>query len=91
MIQLTSLKMMLKVGLITVASAGFGVAMGLIMSSFETNAMHVVDTNRNTRSQLKQHFWGYGRFLKRQALHFAKFGLYISLIELPLELVSLNS
>ena len=36
---------------------------------------------------MKQHFFGYGRFLKRQALHFSKFGLYISLIELPLELV----
>ena len=35
--------MLAKVGIITVASAGFGVAMGLIMSSFETNAMQVVD------------------------------------------------
>ena len=53
MIQLTSIKMLAKVGIITVASAGFGVAMGLIMSSFETNAMQVVDTTRTTRSQLK--------------------------------------
>jgi hypothetical protein len=73
--------------MITGASAGFGIFMGLLMSSFEHNSTMAVDTSRNTKSQLKQHFFGYGRFLKRQALHFAKFGLYISLIELPIELV----
>ena len=87
MIQLVSLKMFAKIALITGASAGFGVFMGLLMSSFEHNQTMIVDTSRSTRSQLKQHFHGYARFLKRQALHFSKFGLYISLIELPLELV----
>ena len=38
MIREASLKMMAKVALITVASAGFGVAMGLLMSSFESNS-----------------------------------------------------
>ena len=89
MIQLVALKSMAKIVLITGASAGFGIMMGLIMSSFETSNAQIVDNTRSTRSQLKQHFFGYGRFLKRQALHFAKFGLYISLIELPLEMVKL--
>ena len=88
MVQLLSLKMLGKVLMVTGASAGFGVFMGLLMSSFEHNQSQVVDVSRNTKSQLKQHFFGYGRFLKRQSLHFAKFGLYISLIELPIEIVS---
>ena len=85
-----SLKILGKIVMITGASAGFGIFMGLLMSSFEHNSTMVVDTSRSTKSQLKQHFFGYGRFLKRQALHFAKFGLYISLLELPIELVSNN-
>ena len=77
----------MKLAMITFASAGFGVIMGFFMSSFEFNSTMAVDTDRSTRSQLKQHFHGYSRFLKRQALHFARFGLYISLLEIPLELV----
>mmetsp|Transcript_17154 Transcript_17154/g.23132 ORF Transcript_17154/g.23132 Transcript_17154/m.23132 type:complete len:100 (+) Transcript_17154:183-482(+) len=76
-----------KVALITGASAGFGFALGFIMSGFEFNSTRVVNTERTSRSQLKQHFFGYARFLKKQSLHFARFGLYISLIELPLEIV----
>ena len=76
-----------KIGLITCASAGFGFAMGFIMSGFEFNSTRVVNTDRTSRSQLKQHFFGYSRFLKKQSLHFARFGLYISLLELPLEIV----
>ena len=53
MIQMTLFKTFLKVGLITVASGGFGVVMGLIMSSFEFNSTMGVDTSRSTRSQLK--------------------------------------
>ena len=68
------------------ASAGFGFFMGLIMSSFEFNRQMHIDTNTGTRSQLKQQFYGYGRFLKRQSLGFMKFGFYISILELPLEL-----
>ena len=79
--------MMAKVGLITTASAGFGFAMGFIMSGFEFNSSRAINTDRTSRSQLKQHFFGYARFLKKQSLHFARFGLYISLIELPLEIV----
>ena len=86
MIFLSSFKMMGKWALITFASAGFGVMMGLIMSSFEFNRQMNIDTDRSTRSQLKQQFFGYGRFLKRQALGFMKFGFYISIIEIPLEL-----
>ena len=81
------LLMCVKVGMITVASAGFGLVMGLIMSSFEFNSTRVVNTDKSNIAQLKQHFHGYSRFMKRQALHFARFGLYISLIEIPLELV----
>ena len=89
MLQIVTIKMLGKVALITGASAGFGIFMALLMSSFEHNSTMVVDTSRNTKSQLKQHFFGYGRFLKRQSLHFAKFGLYISLIEIPIEIVSI--
>merc|ERR1711924_399099 len=46
-----------------------------------------VDTDRSTRSQLKQHFHGYSRFLKRQSMSMAKFGLFIGLAEIPLEMV----
>lgn len=46
-----------------------------------------VDTDRSTRSQLKQHFFGYSRFLKRNALHWGRFGLYIALCEIPMELI----
>jgi hypothetical protein len=86
-----TLKMVGKLVMITGASAGFGIFMGLLMSSFEHNSTMVVDTSRSTKSQLKQHFFGYGRHLKRQALHFAKFGLYIGLIEIPIELVRIIS
>ena len=79
--------MIAKVGLITGASAGFGFAMGFIMSGFEFNSSRVINTDRTSRSQLKQHFFGYARFLKKQSLHFARFGLYISLIEIPIEIV----
>jgi len=65
MIQLIALKSMAKIVLITGASAGFGIMMGLIMSSFETSNASIIDNSRSTRSQLKQHFFGYGRFLKR--------------------------
>ena len=63
MIYLSSFKMIGKCALITVASAGFGFMMGLIMSSFEFNRQMHIDTDRSTRSQLKQQFHGYGRFL----------------------------
>ena len=86
MIFLNGFKMMGKIALITLASAGFGFFMGLIMSSFEFNRQMHIDTDRSTRSQLKQQFYGYGRFLKKQSLGFMKFGFYISLIELPLEI-----
>ena len=87
MVSINSTMMGLKVFLITGASAGFGLAMGFFLSSFEFNSTRAVDTDRASRSQLKQHFFGYGRYLKRQSLHFARFGLYISLIEIPLELI----
>ena len=50
MISLMSLKMFGKVVMITGASAGFGIFMGLLMSSFEHNSTMVVDTNRSTKS-----------------------------------------
>lgn len=61
--------------------------MGMFMSSFEFSSSMNIDTNRSTSSQLKQHYFGFGRFLKRQALHFARFGFFIGLIEIPIELV----
>ena len=54
-----------KIGLITGASAGFGFALGFIMSGFEFNSSRVVNTDRTSRSQIKQHFFGYCRFLKK--------------------------
>lgn len=50
MVVLSRMKMMAKLALLTVASAGFGVVMGLIMSSFEFNATMGIDTNRSSRS-----------------------------------------
>ena len=79
--------MFMKVGLITVASAGFGFAMGMFMGSYEHNMTSLIDNNRGGWSQVRQHYFGYWRMLKRQALHFSRFGLYIGLIEIPLELV----
>jgi len=61
--------------------------MAIFMSSFEFNSSLNIDTDRSTRSQLKQHFFGFGRHLKRQSLHFAKFGMFIGFIELPIELI----
>ena len=86
-LEANKMMMGLKVGLITGGSAVFGLGMGFIMSSFEFNSSRVVDTDRTSTAQLKQYFFGYSRFLKRQSLHFARFGLYISLIEIRLEIV----
>ena len=77
----------LKVAMMTIASAGFGVAMGLFTASFEYNMTMGVDTSRSSWSQVRQTYFGYLRSLKRQALHFSRFGLYIGLIELPLEII----
>jgi len=79
--------MMGKVAMITGASAVFGLGLGVFMGSFEYNMSGAVDTNRNGWSQARQHYFGYWRFLKRQALHFSRFGLYIGLIEIPLEII----
>ena len=76
-----------KVAMITFASAGFGIGMGIIMGSFEYNMTMGVDTNRGGWSQVRQHYFGYWRFLKRQSLHFSRFGLYIGLVEIPLEII----
>ena len=43
-------KNVLKICLMTGASAGFGVVMGLFMSSFEFNSTMGVDTDRSTKS-----------------------------------------
>ena len=45
--------MIAKIGLITGASAGFGFAMGFIMSGFEFNSTRAVNTDKTSRSQLK--------------------------------------
>ena len=79
--------MMFKVAMITVASAGFGLIMGIFMGSFEYNMNIGVDTSKSGWSQVRQHYFGYWRYLKRQALHFSRFGLYIGLIDIPLEIV----
>lgn len=57
--------MAIKVGAITIASAGFGIGMGVLMGSFEYNMTMGVDNNRSGWSQVRQHYYGYGRFLKR--------------------------
>jgi len=85
--ELAKAKMYLKVGMITVASAFFGLGMGMLMGSFEFNMTMGIDTNRGGWSQMRQHYYGYWRFLKRQSLHFSRFGLYIGLLELPLEIM----
>jgi hypothetical protein len=85
--ELEKTKMFLKVAMITVASAFFGLGMGMLMGSFEFNMTMGIDTNRGGWSQMRQHYYGYWRFLKRQSLHFSRFGLYIGLIEIPLEIM----
>jgi hypothetical protein len=80
--------MMARVGLITVGSAVFGFGMGVFMSSFEYNMASGIDTSRGGWSQVRQHYFGYWRFLKRQSLHFSRFGLYIGLVEIPLEIIT---
>jgi hypothetical protein len=77
----------MKLGIITGASFFFGVMMGMFFGAFEFNSSLGVDVDRSTRSQIKQHFHGYWRHLKRQGLHFSRFGMYIGLLELPLELI----
>ena len=79
--------MAIKIIMITGASYGMGFAMGFIMSGFEFNSSRVINTDVASRSQVKQHFFGYLRFLKNHSLHFARFGLYIGLLELPLEII----
>ena len=81
------MQMLGRVAVITVASAGFGLAMGVFMGSFEYNMTMGIDNNRSGWSQLRQHYFGYWRFLKRQSLHFSRFGLYIGLIDIPLEIL----
>jgi hypothetical protein len=85
--QLHKTMMFAKVAMITFASAFFGLGMGMIMGSFEFNMTMGIDNNRSTWSQFRQHYFGYWRFLKRQSLHFSRFGLYIGLLELPMELI----
>lgn len=87
MIESSYLKAIMKVVIITGASAAMGIGMAIFMSSFEFNSTMAIDTDRSTRSQLKQHFFGYNRFLKRNALHWAKFGLFIGIIETPIEMI----
>ena len=77
----------MKLAMITGASYFFGVMMGMFFGAFEFNSSLGVDVERSTRSQLKQHFHGYWRHLNRQGLHFMRFGLYIGLLEVPLELI----
>ena len=48
-----TIKMMIKIAMITGVSAGMGIVMALFMSSFEFNSTMAVDTDRSTKSQLK--------------------------------------
>ena len=57
--------MAFKVVAITGASAAFGIGMGVLMGSFEYNMTMGIDTNRGGWSQVRQHYFGYWRFLKR--------------------------
>ena len=45
--------MYMKVVMITVASAFFGLGMGMLMGSFEFNMTMGIDTNRGSWSQLR--------------------------------------
>ena len=59
----------------------------MLMSSNEYNMNVGIDHSRTHSSQTRQHFFGYWRSMKRQALHFSRFGLYIGLIEIPMEMI----
>ena len=77
----------IKVAGITVVSAGMGVFMQLFLSSQEYNSASVTDLSRSHSSQTRQAFFGYWRMMKKQALHWSRFGLYIGLIDIPIEIV----
>jgi hypothetical protein len=49
-VQINSLKNFFKLLMMTGVSAGFGVVMGMFMSSFEFNSTMGVDTERSTKS-----------------------------------------
>jgi hypothetical protein len=42
---------------ITVVSAGFGAFMGLLISANEFNNTRYIDTNKSSKSQIKQHYF----------------------------------
>ena len=77
----------MKVVGITAVSWGAGLLMGLFMGSFDSTTSFGIDVRRSSWSQLRQHYFGHGRYLKRHALHFSRFGLYIGLIESALEII----
>ena len=54
MVYQSAVKLAFKCAMITVASGGFGIMMGLVMSSFEFNHHMHIDTDRTTKSQLRQ-------------------------------------
>lgn len=59
------IKNVFRICIMTIGSGAFGAAIAMFMSSFEFNSSMGVDTDRSTRSQLKQHFHGYSSYMKK--------------------------
>ena len=49
--------MLAKIVGITVISAGFGAFMGMLISANEINTSKYIDTNKSSKSQVKQHYF----------------------------------
>ena len=49
----STMKIFMKIAMITGVSAGMGIVMAIFMSSFEFNSQMAIDTQRSSRSQLK--------------------------------------
>ncbi len=79
--------MAVKLAGITGVSWLFGLGMGVFMGSFDSSMTFGVDVRRSSWAQLRQHYFGHGRYLKRHALHFSRFGLYIACIECGMEII----
>ena len=76
-----------KMAIAGVAGCAFGFVMGIFMGSFDSTMSFGVDVRRSNWSQLRQHYFGHGRYLRRQMIHMGKFGLYIAVLEGAFEIV----
>ena len=70
-----------------VGGMAFGLVIGVFMGSFDSTMSFGIDVRRSNWSQLRQHYFGHGRYLRRQMLHMGKFGFYIAAVESAFEII----